>query len=89
MYTHYSACHKAPKCPCIPKETIIKDVELARAYVPFQKYCGVMPPFESLCKGTAFAELFSPYKKREFVNIEPEVCRIAEPKKEDCCYDKR
>lgn len=64
-----------PKCPCIPQQTVIENVQLAAAYVPFQKYCGVCPPLESLMKGTAFIELYSPYRKREFVNLEPEVPR--------------
>ena len=64
-----------PKSVCIPQQTVIEDVQLASAYVPFQKYCGVCPPLESLIKGTAFIELYSPYRKREFANLEPEVAR--------------
>ena len=61
-----------PKGNCIPQQTVLNDVRLARAYVPFQKYCGIMSPLESLMRGTAFAELFSPYRKREYHNIEPQ-----------------
>ena len=62
-------------CPnCIPQETVIQNVQLATAYVPFQKFCTVMSPLESLFKGTAFPELFSPYSKREYINLEPETC---------------
>lgn len=68
-----------PQSPCVPQQLVIKDVQLAAAYVPFQKYCGVMSPMESLCRGTAFAELYSPYRKREFVNLEPEVCMRPRP----------
>jgi len=64
-----------PKGTCIPQQTVLENVQLASAYVPFQKYCGVCPPMESLRKGTAFIELYSPYRKREFANIEPEVPR--------------
>ncbi len=64
-----------PKNSCIPQQTAIENVQLAAAYVPFQKYCGVCPPLEALCKGTAFMELYSPYRKREFVNLEPEIPR--------------
>ena len=60
-------------CPCIPQETTITNVHLAAAYVPFQKFCGNWPPLQSLIAGTIFAELFSPYCKREYVNLEPEV----------------
>jgi len=28
-----------------------------------------------LCRGTAFPELYSPYSKREYVNLEPEKCQ--------------
>jgi len=59
---------------CIPQQTEITNVQLAAAYVPFQKYCGIMSPMDSLIRGTAFPELFSPYHKREFANVEPEVC---------------
>lgn len=46
---------------CIPQETIIKNVRLAAAYVPYQKLCTLLSPFEALSIGTAFPELFSPY----------------------------
>jgi hypothetical protein len=56
-------------CPpmggCIPQETVIKDVLLARAYVPFQKLCTLFPPIEALQRGTVFPELFSPYEKKD------------------------
>lgn len=45
---------------CIPQEIIIKDVSLARAYVPIQKYCNIYNPIESLHKGTSFPELYMP-----------------------------
>src|SRR5690554_5216143 len=50
-------CH-----PCVPQETVIENVKLARAYVPFQKLCGTYPAVRALCKGTLFPALFSPYK---------------------------
>ncbi len=67
---------RQPNCPCIPQETVITDVQLAAAYVPFQKFCGILSPCEALIKGTAFPELYSPYKKREYVNLEKEICRV-------------
>lgn len=50
---------------CIPQETVIKDVLLARAYVPYHKFCVLFPPLEALQRGTAFPELFSPYEKKD------------------------
>ncbi|MGH4050058.1 MAG: spore coat associated protein CotJA [Clostridium sp.] len=47
---------------CIPQETVIKNVRLAAAYVPFQKLCTLFSPLEALKRGTAFPELFSPYE---------------------------
>jgi hypothetical protein len=64
-----------PKNTCVPQQTVISNVQLAAAYVPFQKYCGVLAPMEALSKGTAFMELYSPYRKREFANIEPEIAK--------------
>ena len=56
---------KMSQCPtmnnCIPQETVIKDVRLAAAYVPFQKLCTLFTPMEALKRGTAFPELYSPY----------------------------
>ncbi|AUG58998.1 spore coat associated protein CotJA [Acetivibrio saccincola] len=48
--------------PCIPQETVLRNVRLARAYVPFQKLCSLYPPIEALKRGTAFPELYSPYR---------------------------
>ncbi len=47
---------------CVPQETYIKNVRLAAAYVPCQKFCTMFSPIEALMKGTAFPELFSPYE---------------------------
>ncbi|MGV8979744.1 spore coat associated protein CotJA [Clostridium sp.] len=46
---------------CIPQETVIKNIRLATAYVPYQKLCILFSPMEALNKGTAFPELYSPY----------------------------
>jgi hypothetical protein len=54
-----------PSSNCIPQETVIKDVRLAMAYVPFQKLCTLFSPMEALKRGTAFPELFSPYEGKE------------------------
>lgn len=61
------------RCACFPQETSIDCVRLAQAYVPFQKFCGIWPPLRSLLSGTIFPELYSPYRKTEYVNLEPEI----------------
>jgi hypothetical protein len=50
---------------CIPQETIIKDVRLAAAYVPYEKFCTLFSPLEALKKGTAFPALYSPFEKEK------------------------
>lgn len=70
---------------CIPQETSINCVLLATAYVPFQKFCGVWSPCRSLTTGTAFPELYSPYRKREYVNLEPEVTCGHKDRDNDAC----
>jgi hypothetical protein len=52
----------SPHHHCIPQETFLTNVRLARAYVPFQKLCNTFSPVEGLVKGTIFPELFSPYE---------------------------
>lgn len=47
---------------CIPHETKIENVRLAAAYVPYQHICTLFTPFEALRRGTAFPELYSPWK---------------------------
>jgi hypothetical protein len=47
---------------CIPQETVIENVRLAAAYVPYQIICALFTPVEALMRGTAFPELYSPYK---------------------------
>jgi hypothetical protein len=47
--------------PCVPQETALYNVKLARAYVPYQKFCTIYMPVESLLKGTIFPELYEPY----------------------------
>ena len=51
-----------PGYPCVPQETVIENVKLARAYVPFQRLCSTYPAVRALCRGTLFPELFSPYR---------------------------
>lgn len=46
---------------CIPQETTIKDVKLAHAYVPIQKFCKTYAPVTALTKGTIFPALSGLY----------------------------
>jgi hypothetical protein len=52
----------SPMGKCMPQETVIRNVRLAAAYVPYQKLCAILSPLESLSKGTVFPELYSPYE---------------------------
>lgn len=45
--------------PCVPLETPIEDVKLARAYVPVQVRCETFTPAVSLTKGTVFPPLWN------------------------------
>lgn len=61
--------------PCIPQELVIRNVKLARAYVPFQKLCSLYPPEIALHKGTVFPELYSSYmakKEHKLISIREE-----------------
>lgn len=55
--------YEAENKGCIPQETMINDVKLAHAYVPFQKFCTALPPDAALMRGTAFPELHQPWAK--------------------------
>jgi hypothetical protein len=37
---------------CVPQETVINNVKLAHAYVPFEKLCTTFTPLMSLRHGT-------------------------------------
>ncbi len=50
-----------PRETCIPQEESIHNVQLAHAYVPFQKLCDTFRPLEALRKGTIFPELYNVY----------------------------
>lgn len=39
--------------------------QLARAYVPWQRYTTKWDPMEGLAKGTIFPELYRPYKSHK------------------------
>ena len=54
-----------PVMNCMSQETVIKNVRLAAAYVPYQNMCQLFNPLEALKKGTAFPELYSPYNPKD------------------------
>lgn len=50
---------------CVPYEECIQVVSLARAYVPFQKFCSIYDAEEALIKGTVFPELAFGYCEKD------------------------
>ncbi|PKM73092.1 MAG: hypothetical protein CVU91_05740 [Firmicutes bacterium HGW-Firmicutes-16] len=48
---------------CIPQETVLENVRLAQAYVPFQILCTTFTPAAGLTKGTIFPPLWDNYTK--------------------------
>ena len=48
---------------CVPQETVINNVRLAQAYVPFQILCMTFTPEAGLTKGTIFPPLWDNYTK--------------------------
>jgi|GEM_PF-843545 hypothetical protein len=47
---------------CIPQETVINNVQLAHAYVPFEKMCSTFTPLSGLRNGTIFPPLIEVYR---------------------------
>lgn len=58
-----------PDDKCIPQETVIKNVQLAQAYVPFQKLCTTFSPEGALMRGTAFPQLFDNYSREKGLKV--------------------
>jgi hypothetical protein len=50
-----------PNYPPAPTGAPGPELELARAYIPYQKYTSTYSPREALEKGTLFPELYRPY----------------------------
>ncbi|NLM73443.1 MAG: spore coat associated protein CotJA [Clostridiaceae bacterium] len=50
-----------PLATCIPQEQSLHNVQLAHAYVPFQKLCNTFRPLDGFRKGTIFPELYDVY----------------------------
>ena len=55
-----ACCDDIGKIKCIPCEQKIICNDLARAFVPFQKYCSLLEPCEAFLAGTVFPELYKP-----------------------------
>ena len=55
-----TCCDDIGKMKCIPCEQKIICNDLARAFVPFQKYCSLLEPCEAFLAGTVFPELYKP-----------------------------
>ena len=53
---------------CVDRETELRDMKLAHAYVPFQKLCPTFMPLTALKKGTIFPGLVNVYgwESKEF-----------------------
>ena len=64
---------------CIPQEKVIENVRLAAAYVPYQFLCALFTPIIALKRGTAFPELYSPYKSED---KKSRPCQLETSKKE-------
>ena len=43
---------------CVPQETVINNVQLAHAYVPFEKMCTTFTPLMGLKNGTIFPPIY-------------------------------
>ncbi|MDS1029222.1 spore coat associated protein CotJA [Bacillota bacterium LX-D] len=43
-----------------------QNMQLARAYIPNQKFRKIFSPREALERGTIFSELYDPYHKRGY-----------------------
>lgn len=54
-------CNSCTTKTCVPYETVIYNVRLAQAFVPYQKLCSILCPLAALKIGTIFPELYSPY----------------------------
>lgn len=54
---------------CTPQETVIENVRLAQAYVPFQIRCTTFDMEEALIKGTIFPPLWDNYKKKKGIPV--------------------
>ena len=65
MMDNNPGMHMPQNRSCIPQEMVINNVELAHAYVPFQKLCTTFTPLSGLRKGTIFPPLYNVYSLRE------------------------
>lgn len=63
MRNNYPDMHMPDDRDCVPQETVIKNVKLAHAYVPFEKLCTTFTPLSGLRKGTIFPPLYNVYRR--------------------------
>jgi len=59
----YQGYYKDPD-PRTPQTPVGNQMNLAEAYIPFQKYTTAFSPMEALKQGTLFPELVRPYVKK-------------------------
>ncbi|MBM7582952.1 hypothetical protein JOD02_001821 [Caldicoprobacter guelmensis] len=57
--------HYLPRAPYMYGYPMWKRVELAEAYIPYQRYITSLSPMEALHAGTMFPELIRPYDKND------------------------
>lgn len=46
-----------------------KEVDLAEAYIPYQRYTTSLSPMEALRAGTMFPELVKPYQPNDYKGV--------------------
>lgn len=64
MHYRYSTPYNMQDCYNITPPMAKRGLELARAYIPYQRYTKSFSPMEALEHGTMFPELVRPYKGR-------------------------
>ncbi|MBM7582965.1 hypothetical protein JOD02_001834 [Caldicoprobacter guelmensis] len=57
--------HYPPRAPYMYNYPMWKRVDLAEAYIPYQRYTTSFSPMEALHAGTMFPELVRPYEKND------------------------
>ncbi len=65
MHYGYPATYDMQNCYNKTPPMARRGVELARAYIPYQRYMNSFSPMEALEHGTMFPELVRPYKPKE------------------------
>lgn len=55
----YKQCHASD--PCYGQDDPLRNMVIAMAYVPWQKWRDIYEPDKALCRGTIFKELEKPF----------------------------